>query len=442
MSTESFSLSVSSDIELTKEDTDLSGINFTNIAVSNGDSANFKFEDLISVDNVDNIELLLDRYEGSIALFDADSNPIETIDIQDLGNLDLQEIDLDLDNISSFKIDVATSSGVAVDSTQSIYSNLYVFGDSLVDTGNLFNATTAAGEASDLLGLDLPVVPPTPPYFEGRFADGELWIDNLADELGIDLTPASELSVASPGANVLSPVTLVDGNPAVSPFFNGSTTSQSVNFGYASATTGANGTGELSSFIPGIEQQVDFFVEDRSQANKTADEDALYVFWGGSNDYFGTDTPPEQVVDNLATELETLYDLGARDFLVANLPDLGALPGANSPDILATPAELTQLSDTHNSLLESSVEELEDILTGMNVTILDVNTLFDEVIANPEEFDLTNVSESYLDPVTLTPTADADPSEYLFFDAVHPTAVAHTLVSDLALETLAIEAEL
>ena len=228
----------------------------------------------------------------------------------------------------------------------------------------------------------------------------------------------------------------------ISPFFNGSTTSQSVNFGYASATTGANGTGELGSFIPGFEQQVDFFVEDHSQANQTADEDALYVFWGGSNDYFGTETAPEQVVDNIETELETLFDLGARDFLVVNLPDLGALPGANSPDILTSSAELTQLSDTHNSLLESSAEKLEDTLTGVNVTILDVNSLFDDVIANPEEFDLTNVTESFLDPLTLTPTADADPSDYLFFDAVHPTAAAHTLVSDLALETLAIEAEL
>ena len=211
LSTESLSLSISSDIDVTQENS-VSSIDVQNVSISaDRDSTegitNFNFEDLISADNLELLDL--DRYEGSIALFDGDSNPVETIKIEDLGDLDLQEIDFNLDDVNSFKINLSSATDVATDSTKTdTYSNLYVFGDSLVDTGNLFNATTAAVEASELLGLDLPVVPPTPPYFEGRFSDGELWIDNLADELDIDLTPATELSVASPGSNVLSPVTL------------------------------------------------------------------------------------------------------------------------------------------------------------------------------------------------------------------------------------------
>ncbi len=65
----------------------------------------------------------------------------------------------------------------------------------------------------------------------------------------------------------------------------------------------------------------------------------------------------------------------------------------------------------------------------------------DDVIANPEEFGLTNVTEPFLDPLTLTSTAGANPDEYLFYDTVHPTVAGYTLVSDLALETLAVEAE-
>ncbi len=321
------------------------------------------------------------------------------------------------------------------------YSNVYVFGDSLVDTGNLFNATTFIQESQALLESDISAIPPNPPYFEGRFSNGAIWIDNLTDELNIDLTPSTELSVVSPDSDILSPVTLIESTPIVSPLFNGNTTNQSVNFAYGLATTGATGSGELGSFVPGMEQQVEFFVADSLQANQTADDDALYVLWGGSNDYFIPGADPEQIVDNIESEIESLHAVGARDFLVVNLPDLGAIPQANNPDLAISSAELSELSDNHNLLLDSSLNELEDTLTGANVTLLDINSLFDDVLANPAEFGLTNVTEPFLDPLTFTPTVGANPDEYLFFDTLHPTAAAHSIISDFALETLAINTD-
>ncbi|MFM7750944.1 MAG: hypothetical protein ACKPB0_11095, partial [Opitutaceae bacterium] len=41
------------------------------------------------------------------------------------------------------------------------FTNVYVFGDSLSDTGNLFAATSALGAAN-----------PPAPYFQGRFSNG------------------------------------------------------------------------------------------------------------------------------------------------------------------------------------------------------------------------------------------------------------------------------
>ena len=457
---------------VTGQDCDLSATDLGNVLIisEDGDASDpddnaaggtisLELDDLATVNSIGLLDI--DEPGSSITFYDDNSNPIETVEIENLGNNSFQEIDFDVSNVASLDIDLTGSgavTGIDFDPAQAnTYSNIYAFGDSLVDTGNLFNVTTAAQEASALLGLDIPVIPPSPPYFEGRFSNGEIWIDNLADELNIDLTPATELSVVSPGSDVLSPVTVIEGNPAVSPFFNGNTTNQSVtteiiqgeasspnlsvNFAYGLATTGANGAGELGSFVPGMEQQVDFFVQDHLQANQAADPNALYVLWGGSNDYLGTDANPEEVVDNIETEVESLYDSGARDFLVVNLPDLGAIPEANNPNLSVSPAELTELSDTHNSLLDSGVEELEDSLTGADITILDVNSLFDDVLANPEEFGLTNVTEPFLDPITLTPTAGANPDEYLFYDTLHPTEAGQALISDFALETLAIEAE-
>ena len=469
---------------ITGEDFDLSSTDLQNVQVlsEDGDSADpddnaaggtidLEFEVLVSVDSIGLLDIderpraaeknlsasrrkikdlsaytrEFDESGSSVTLYDENFDPIKTVEIENLGDNSFQEIKFDLDNIASLDINLAGSGAVTgidfnPDRTDT-YSNIYAFGDSLLDTGNLFNATTSAQELFASLGVDIPVQPPSPPYFEGRFSNGELWIDRLADEFDVDLTPATELSVVSLGSEVFSSVTIIEGNPAVSPFLNGNTANQSVNFAYGSASTGANGTGELGSFIPGMKQQVDFFVKDLLQANQEADPNALYVLWGGSNDYIGSNADPEQVVNNIESEVESLYDSGAREFLVVNLPDLGAIPEADNPELAVSSEELTQLSDTHNSLLDSSVEELEDILTGAKVTVLDVNSLFDDVVANPEEFGFTNVTEPFLDPVTFTPMG-ANPDEYLFYDSFHPTEAAHALVSDLALETLAIEAEL
>jgi phospholipase/lecithinase/hemolysin len=333
------------------------------------------------------------------------------------------------------------------------FNKLYVFGDSLADPGNIFNATNALQLFNDSFGLDIPVTPPSPPYFAGRFSNGLVWVEQLATELNLDPIPSTELSVTFPGSEINFPLT-VDFNDElnlrgvqappfeggdsplqVSPYFNGNTTEQSVNFAFGGAQTGENGAGEFGELIPGIQQQVEWFVEDHQLSNKTADADALYVISGGGNDYTDINVNPEDVINNIKTELKSLYDIGARDFLVSNLIDLGTLPA--SPEELVEP--FNNLIETHNSLLEQTVNELNDSLSGANIVILDINSLFDDVLENPDNYDLTNVSEPYLNPETLTPSADANVDEYLFFDTVHPTAVGHEILNDFALNTVAAE---
>ena len=62
---------------------------------------------------------------------------------------------------------------------------LIVFGDSLSDTGNIYKATQET-------------IPP-PPYFEGRFSNGLLWIDYLKHQL--QLTSESLINFAFAGGN-------------------------------------------------------------------------------------------------------------------------------------------------------------------------------------------------------------------------------------------------
>lgn len=318
------------------------------------------------------------------------------------------------------------------------FDKMYVFSDSLSDPGNIFKVTESVQLFDNIFGTDIPVTPSSPPYYQGRFSNGLVWVERLATELDIDLIPSTDLSVIFPGLNINSPFnfSFSDGfGLTVNSDFNGKTTEESVNFAFGGAQTGEVGAGEFGDLIPGIKQQVEWFVEDHQQADKTADADALYIISGGRNDYSDDDPNPEDIVNNIELDIESLYEIGARNFLVSNLPDIGKIP--------ATPAELTNTfsgyTQTHNELLEQTTEELRDTLTGANIVILDFNTLFDEILENPQDYDLTNVSDPYLDPISLEPTVGADVNEYLFYDTVHPTATVHDLVSDFTLNTLATE---
>ncbi|MEM7591180.1 MAG: SGNH/GDSL hydrolase family protein [Cyanobacteria bacterium P01_A01_bin.83] len=318
------------------------------------------------------------------------------------------------------------------------FERLYVFSDSLADPGNIFNTTKVLQLFGDALDLDTPITPVSPPYFEGRFTNGLVWVEQLAAELDIDLTPSTELSVVFPGSEIDFPLTVSledEPNLEVSPYFDGNTTDQSINFAFGGAQTGEGGSGELGDLVPGIQEQVEWFVDDHQLFEQTADSDALYIVAGGTNDYSDPSVNPEDVVNNLKSEIQSLYDIGARDFLVPNLSDLGELP--------ATPAELadslTNLTEVHNGLLEQTVNELNDSLTGAEIAILDLDFLFDDVLENPSDYGFTNVSDPYLDPATLTPTVGADVDEYLFFDEVHPTVAGHEIINDFVLTTLAAE---
>ena len=59
-----------------------------------------------------------------------------------------------------------------------------------------------------------------------------------------------------------------------------------------------------------------------------ADPNALFFVWGGANDIGINPSAPTvgDAVNNLATIISTLYGIGARQFLVPNLPDLSLTP--------------------------------------------------------------------------------------------------------------------
>ena len=308
------------------------------------------------------------------------------------------------------------------------FTELYVFGDSLVDSGNLFSVTSAFSS------VGVPAAPPSPPFAQ-RSSNGPIWIDQLGETLGLFPTLSSELVL----------------NPTAPP------PTQGINFAIAGAFSSdahqvEDDLPELADLLPGFLDQVDAFTA-LSTVNPAA-PDALYVIWVGGIDYneaFANpvslgDTPleqlPDAVTDNILNGLAKLNSLGGQDFLVVNLPALGESLLADTLDKLTgqdISTILNQLSTAHNELLDAKLNAFSQSQPEANITLLDVNTLVADIIANPEAFGLANVTEACL--TNFRPTFQFDgvcenPEAFLFWDDVHPTTTAYQFVSDLALAEL------
>ena len=174
------------------------------------------------------------------------------------------------------------------------YDNLYVFGDSYCDVGNLFAATGNT-------------YPPAP-YYQGRFSDGPIWLDHVAGFLHVPLTPSilGGTDYAFGGAWATAPQPL--------------------------------GTG----VIPSVPQQVGLYLQ---QHGGKADPNALYIIEGGGNDIVDTMTgSPQalgyQIAQNLVASEQLLRKAGARHFVIPNLFNVGLLPVAASKVAFATAASI------------------------------------------------------------------------------------------------------
>ncbi len=253
------------------------------------------------------------------------------------------------------------------------YARAVVFGDSLSDTGNVYRMT---------FGL----YPPSP-YWNGRFSNGPVWVETIAAHFGLRVDPS----------------------------LGGGT-----NYAYGGAETGS---GFSHAGTPNVERQIDAF---RSRYGQFSQND-LVIFYIGANDFLSGQTNPQIPLANIHNELQTLYNLGARNILVGNLPLLGYTPGA-----LGTPDQdtLNALSLAFNQGLALEFWAFKSTHPLATLTMLDVQRYFMLVRAFPLAFGFTNITDSYMD------SGSGDPDRYLFWDTVHPTRVMHAYFGGYAILNL------
>lgn len=297
------------------------------------------------------------------------------------------------------------------------FSNMYVFGDSLSDNGNLYTWTDNPNPVTG----DTPI-PISPPYSPGRFQNGPSYAELLWDQLGLggDLTPS-----------------LLGGTN----YSVGGARSRYHNF---DLVAGLPPTGPALFEAFGLLGQLGQY---HSVQGTTADPNALYVVWGGANDLqdvlalAGSGNVPGaqsrliEAVGDVATVVGTLAADGALQLLVPNLPDFGIVPAVRAAGPQAQ-ASATFFSQAFNDALDLA---LAGLVADPDLRIIrfDVFDLVQQLTVDPDAFGLTNTTDpcllnfyvvAPLDPNQPVSVCGA-PESYLFWDIVHPSYRTHEILA-------------
>ena len=285
---------------------------------------------------------------------------------------------------------LAVAALIANSEANAQFNQFYFFGDSLTDAGSF-----------------KPLLPPGTGLFTTN--PGPVWAQALAQRYGSSASPANQggNDYAQGGARV----TQLPGVPNSPP---------------------------TGTAVP-IATQIQTYL-----GSVPINPGALYSVWGGANDLFfqlgavqaGAITSAQAQTNvaiaatQLAQQVGILSAAGARYIMVPNLPDIGKTPAfATSPQS----STVSALTSFYNSTMDAGLNALH-----INIIKLNIFGLFNEVLASPASFGLTNVTSpacttsSSLLCTSATLVSPTAPQTYLFADGVHPTTAGHQIIADYA----------
>jgi phospholipase/lecithinase/hemolysin len=271
-------------------------------------------------------------------------------------------------------------------------SQLLIFGDSLCDTGN---ARALLGDRAFSC----------PPHWANRRCDGPLWVEGLAEGLGL---------------------------PPPLPSMEGGTNHA---FGGARSGWGFSPRG-----VPNLLTQVERFASSDAPAS-LAPVSTLVVLRAGANDYL--DAPPGPAVGDtvnahLLAALNTLADRGLRRFLVPDELPWGCspieLPGIGEPEREA----INGLIARQNRALRGTLDGLA-VRRGLVVVQPEFHQLLLEVRAQPAAWGFREIRRPALaeGPEAAGPRETPDPLGVLWWDGWgHLTSAFHRWLAQQALAGL------
>jgi outer membrane lipase/esterase len=280
------------------------------------------------------------------------------------------------------------------------FSDLFFFGDSLSDAGNISRLTAGAY--------------PSAPYYQGRFSNGPVWSEMFALLKGFPT--AGQYAGLTLGANFLNLKIDGPGN----------------NYSIGGARTATGGTADSFGIPTGVFTQVVYYL---SEVNFRADPNALYVLFAGGNDLRDAaklapaerDAAARQAAVNLYFSAFVLGNYGARRFAVLNAPDIGLTPEAKL--VLNNSASATAATQQYNFALDFMLNFLA--FQNQQLFRFDTYSAFNSIY-----FDAINGGAVYGITNATTPcfagfagSTGANCATSLFADDIHPTAITHSLLA-------------
>jgi len=290
---------------------------------------------------------------------------------------------------------------VATPVTAQSFSKLYVFGDSLVDSGNAQAGRLASGGADP--------APAAQGYYQGRFSNGY----NFADDLSFSIA----------------------GGPATASAYGG------INY----SVGGAQAVEVAGDASPSFIEQLASF----ATSGATIDPSSLVLVTLGGNDvrselakvganpsYTPSLTP---TLNAFAAGLTSLVNSGARNIIVTGLPDIGQIPAVTQIGSVPLSQLGTQLSFGLNQQLSQLVGGLAT-QTGYNLQFFDLFAQQQKIYADPAAYGLPTTLNTQTACIQAAGAVAAGCDGYVYFDTIHPTAQLHAAIADGLISQLGIGA--
>lgn len=266
------------------------------------------------------------------------------------------------------------------------YTQAVSFGDSMSDTGNLYDSIEHFG------GRGMPAAPSN----RGRFSDGVVVVEAMTNALNLPL----------------------------------------VNYAFAGARSGMDNLMPVYGMQQGMLKQIQDFLDNQPGTSTPVDANALYVLWTGPDDYYADGNifnklTTYQIANNINQGMSKLYKRGARHFFVPLMPDLSITPSAHEHNktlgnyLVNAKARSAEFANVLTNTLKAFAKQYPQA----DVRSFDTYT-YSQARMVQAAAEGNNVTEPCYTPVFpgVPGPVCAHPDKYLFWDANHPTSAGSTVI--------------
>uniref|UniRef100_UPI00024834A4 SGNH/GDSL hydrolase family protein n=1 Tax=Vibrio ordalii TaxID=28174 RepID=UPI00024834A4 len=262
-----------------------------------------------------------------------------------------------------------------------VINKMVTIGDSLSDTGNIFNASQWK-------------FPNPNSWFLGHFSNGFVWTEYLAKMYDLPV--------------------------------------------YNWTIGGAAGRNQYIA-LEVVNDQVRSYLNYMTMAKHYQPENTLFTLGFGLNDFMNYNHEVYEVKADFNRAMIRLVDSGAKNIILLTLPDATKAPQfkySTAEEIEKVSAKITAF----NAFIQQ--QALYYRMQGINIILFDAHSLFENLTANPQQYGFENATDAclninrnsaldYLYRHSLTNDCAYHSSDkYVFWGVTHPTTAIHKLIAD------------